>query len=48
MVRSGFILDKFAPKAEKSGTGSIVASGVLGGEAIVGVVIALIVAVQIL
>lgn len=43
-----FILDKFAPKAEKSGTGSIVASGVLGGEAIVGVVIALIVAVQIL
>ena len=43
-----FIVDRWLPKAEENGTGTVIASGVLGGEAIVGVVIALIVAVQIL
>lgn len=41
-----FILDKAAPKFEKSGTGSIIAAGLLGGESIVGVIIAIVIAVQ--
>lgn len=41
-----FILDRAVPKLEKSGTGSIVAAGLLGGEGIIGVVIAIIIAVQ--
>lgn len=41
-----FTLDKAAPKWSERGTGQIVAAGLLGGEAIVGVIIALIVAVQ--
>ena len=43
-----FIVDRGLPKAEENGTGTVIASGVLGGEAIVCVVIALFVAVQIL
>lgn len=43
-----FIVDKIAPEFEKKGTGTIIASGLLGGEAIVGVIIALIVAVQVI
>lgn len=43
-----FLVNKFAPKFEEEGTGSIIASGLLGGEAVVGVIIALVVAVQIL
>ncbi len=39
-------VDKFIPQFEKEGKGTIIASGVLGGEAIVGVVIAIIVAIQ--
>lgn len=41
-------VDKFAPSFEKKGTGSIIAAGLLGGEAIIGVVLALIVAVKIM
>ncbi|QOX62637.1 peptide transporter [Anoxybacterium hadale] len=41
-----FIVQKAAPDYEKSGSGLIVASGLLGGEAVVGVIIALIQAVQ--
>ncbi|MGE4354725.1 MAG: OPT/YSL family transporter, partial [Oscillospiraceae bacterium] len=43
-----FILDKWAPQVEKNGIGTVVASGMLGGEAVVGVIIAMILAVQIL
>lgn len=43
-----FLVNKFAPKFEEDGTGSIIASGLLGGEAVVGVIIALVIAVQIL
>lgn len=43
-----FVLDKFAPKVEENGVGSIVASGLLGGESVVGVIIALITAIQII
>lgn len=43
-----FILDRWAPKVEKNGVGTIVASGMLGGEGVVGVVIALIIAIQII
>lgn len=43
-----FITDKAVPEFEKKGTGTIIASGLLGGEAIVGVIIALIVAVQVI
>jgi uncharacterized oligopeptide transporter (OPT) family protein len=35
------LVSKFAPKFEKNGSGIIIASGMLGGEAVVGVVIAL-------
>ena len=41
-----FIVQKAAPEYEKGGSGLIVASGLLGGEAVIGVVIALIQAVQ--
>lgn len=37
-----FIVQRFVPSFEKSGNGLIVASGLLGGEAVIGVVIALI------
>lgn len=43
-----FLVNKFAPKFEEEGTGAIIASGLLGGEAVVGVIIALVIAVQIL
>lgn len=43
-----FIVMKAAPEYEKSGTGQIIAAGLLGGEAVVGVIIALIQAVQIM
>lgn len=43
-----FILDRAVPKFEKSGTGSIIAAGLLGGEAVVGVIIALVIAVGIM
>ena len=42
------IVDKAAPGFEKKGTGTIIASGLLGGEAIVGVIIALVVAIQVI
>lgn len=41
-----FIVQKFAPQWDGKGTGLIIASGLLGGEAVIGVVIALIQAVQ--
>ena len=40
------LVDKFAPEFEKASKGTIIASGLLGGEAIVGVIIAMIVAIQ--
>lgn len=44
-----FIVDKAAPDMEKeSATGQIIAAGVLGGEGVVGVIIAIIMAVQII
>lgn len=41
-----FIVEKAAPEWDKKGTGLIIASGLLGGEAVIGVIIALIQAVQ--
>lgn len=41
-----FIVDKWIPKFEESNKGTIIASGLLGGEGITGVIIALIVAIQ--
>ena len=41
-----FIIDRFLPNFEKDSKGQIIASGLLGGEAVVGVVIAIITAVQ--
>lgn len=41
-----FIADKFFPNFEKESKGQIIASGVLGGEGVVGVVIAIIIAIQ--
>ncbi|MEL7565877.1 MAG: OPT/YSL family transporter [Dehalobacterium sp.] len=41
-----FIVQKAAPEWDKQGDGMIIASGLLGGEAVVGVIIALIQAVQ--
>ncbi|MEG0924505.1 MAG: OPT/YSL family transporter [Anaerovoracaceae bacterium] len=43
-----FIVDKFIPAFEKESKGQIIASGLLGGEAIVGVAIAIITAVKII
>lgn len=41
-----FGLDKFYPQFEKEGKGTIIGAGLLGGEAVVGVIIAIIMAVQ--
>ncbi len=41
-----FIVEKAAPEWDRKGTGLIIASGLLGGEAVIGVVIALIQAFQ--
>lgn len=41
-----FVVEKAAPDWDKKGSGLIIASGLLGGEAVVGVIIALIQAVQ--
>lgn len=43
-----FITTKLTPKFEESGNGQIIAAGLLGGEAVVGVIIALIQAIQIM
>ena len=43
-----FISTKAAPRFEKSGNGQIIAAGLLGGEAVVGVIIALIQAIRIM
>ena len=44
-----FIVDKVKPGMEETeGTGQIIAAGVLGGEGVVGVVIAIIMACQII
>ncbi len=43
-----FITMKAAPKYEESGNGQIIAAGLLGGEAVVGVIIAIIQAIQIM
>lgn len=43
-----FVVDKFVPKFEKDGKGTIIASGLLGGESIVGVIIAIYYAYQII
>ncbi|QIB69474.1 peptide transporter [Aminipila butyrica] len=42
------LTDKVFPEFEKRGNGSIIASGLLGGEAVVGVILALIVAIRII
>lgn len=41
-----FILDKVYPQFEREGKGTIIGAGLLGGEAVVGVIIAIIMAVQ--
>ncbi len=41
-----FVVQKAAPQWDKKGTGLIIASGLLGGEAVVGVIIALVQAIQ--
>ena len=43
-----FILSKVAPKVEKSGKDNIIAAGALGGEGVIGVVIALIMAISVI
>ena len=43
-----FAVDKLAPKFEEDGKGTIIASGLLGGESIVGVIIAMYYAYQII
>ena len=43
-----FIADRFIPSFEKDGKGTIIASGLLGGESIVGVIIAIYYACQII
>ena len=43
-----FVVDRAAPNFEKNRTGTIIASGLLGGESVVGVIIALITAIQII
>jgi uncharacterized oligopeptide transporter (OPT) family protein len=40
-----FLVQKFAPQFDKGGNGMIIAAGLLGGEAVIGVVIALIQAI---
>ncbi len=41
-----FLLDKLCPQFEKKGKGTVIAAGLLGGEAVVGVIIAIILALQ--
>ncbi|MGI6029227.1 MAG: OPT/YSL family transporter [Candidatus Heteroscillospira sp.] len=43
-----FVLSKVCPKVKESGNDTIVAAGMLGGEGVVGVVIALIMAIQVI
>ena len=43
-----FLVDRFIPEFERENKGTIIASGLLGGESIVGVVIAIVMAVQII
>lgn len=43
-----FVVDKFFPKVEENSTGTIIASGLLGGESIVGVIIAIVTALKII
>lgn len=43
-----FLVDRFAPKFEEDSKGTIIASGLLGGESIIGVLIAIVTAVQII
>ena len=43
-----FVVDKIWPKFEADGKGTIIASGLLGGESIVGVIIAMYYAYQII
>ena len=43
-----FLVDRFAPKFEENHTGTIIASGLLGGEGIAGVIIAVIIALQVI
>ena len=43
-----FVVDRFLPSFEKDGKGTIIASGLLGGESIVGVIIAIYYAYQII
>ncbi len=40
------VLDRVKPSFEKSGKGTVIAAGLLGGEAVVGVIIAIILALQ--
>ena len=42
------ITDKLFPKFEEKNLGTIIASGLLGGEGIAGVIIALIIAIQVI
>ena len=41
-----FVLDRAAPKWTEKGSGQIIAAGLLGGEGIIGVIIALVIAIQ--
>ena len=43
-----FIVDKINPSFEEDGKGTIIASGLLGGESIVGVLIAIYMAIKII
>ena len=43
-----FVADKVFPSFEREGRGTIIASGLLGGESIVGVIIAIVMAIQII
>lgn len=43
-----FLVNKFAPKFEDESKGTIIASGLLGGESIVGVIIAIVMAIKII
>lgn len=43
-----FLVDRFAPAFEQDSKGTIIASGLLGGESIIGVIIAIVMAIQII
>ena len=43
-----YVVDRFFPQIEEKSTGTIIATGALGGEAVVGVILALVVAVKII